>query len=108
MTKPADIFEAMPGRFDPAGAGNWETTIQFKLRGEDGGDWVMRVKDGSCTVEQGTAEQPKATIEMDAATWVGIHTGTVNPMQAFMTGKIKVTGNMGEVMKLNNPAIFRR
>ena len=35
-------------------------------------------------------------------------TGSVNPMQAFMSGKIKITGNMADVMKLQNPTVFAR
>ena len=35
-------------------------------------------------------------------------TGTVQAMQAFMTGQLKVEGNVGDVMKLNNPKIFAR
>jgi putative sterol carrier protein len=29
-------------------------------------------------------------------------------MQAFMTGKIKISGNMADVMKLQNPQVFSR
>lgn len=108
MPTPAEIFDAMPARFNPQGAAGWETQVQFNLAGEGGGAWYLVVKDGKCEVKQGAAPAPKATVNTDAATWVGINTGAVNPMQAFMTGKIKVQGNMGELMKLNNPAVFRK
>ncbi len=108
MTKPIEILQAMAQCFDPTGAGDWETAIQFHLSGEDGGDFTLEIKNGSCAVGEGTLENPKATISMADKTFVGINTGTMNPMTAFMTGKIKVKGNMGEIMKLNNPAIFRR
>ncbi|HVY61693.1 MAG TPA: SCP2 sterol-binding domain-containing protein [Planctomycetota bacterium] len=104
----ADIFNAMPGRFNGDAAGPWETVIQFNVAGEGGGNWTMEVKGGKCTVAEGTATGPKATVNTDADTWVGINTGKVNPMQAFMTGKIKVQGNMGELMKLQNPSIFKK
>ena len=104
----AEIFNAMPGRFNGEAAGNWETIIQFNVAGEGGGTWNMVVKDKKCEVKEGNAEGPKATVNTDADTWVGINTGKANPMQAFMTGKIKVQGNMGELMKLNNPAIFKK
>jgi putative sterol carrier protein len=103
-----DIFKALPGRFQSDSAGTWETVIQFNVAGEGGGNWTMEVKGGKCDVRTGTADAPKATVETDAETWVGINTGKVNPMQAFMTGKIKVKGNMGELMKLNNPSVFKR
>ena len=108
MPTAADIFESMPSRFNGPAAGSWETIVQFNLAGEGGGSWFMEVKDGKCEVKQGTASSPKATVNTDATTWVGVNTGTVNGMQAFMTGKIKVQGNMGELMKLNNPQLFKK
>jgi len=41
-------------------------------------------------------------------TWLGIVDGSVNPMTAFMTGKVKVQGNLGDVLKLQDPSLFRR
>jgi len=103
-----EIFQAMPGRFNCEAAGPWETLIQFNISGADGGLWYMEVKGGKCDVQQGTKDGPKATVLTDTDTWVGIMSGTLNPVQAFMTGKIKVQGNMMELMKLNNPAVFKR
>ena len=108
MATCADIFNAMPGRFNAEAAGNWESSIQFNIAGEGGGNWTLEVKGGKCEVKEGTAAGAKATVNTDAETWVGINTGKVNAMQAFMTGKIKVQGNMGELMKLQNPAVFKR
>ncbi len=104
----ADIFKTMPERFNAEAAGDWETKIQFNIAGDGGGNWALEVTGGTCNVTEGTVEAPKATLNTDAETWVGMQTGTVNPMQAFMGGKIKVQGNMGELMKLNNPSVFRQ
>ena len=108
MATAQEIFDALPGRFNGQAAGTWETIIQFNLTGDGGGEWHMDVKDGKCSVESGKTATPKATLNTDAATWVGINTGAVNPMTAFMTGKIKVQGDMGQLMKLNNPQIFKK
>ncbi len=104
----AELIEAMPSRFNPEAAQNWETVVQFNISGEGGGTWTLEVKGGKCEVRQATAAGAKATVNTDAETWVGINTGKLNAMQAFMTGKIKIQGNMGEVIKVNNPSIFRR
>lgn len=108
MRTPLEVLQDMASRFDPAGAGDWETAIQFHLTGEQGGSYKLEVRGGECIVGEGEVDEPKATLSMADATFVGIHNGSLNPMMAFMTGKIKVQGNMGEIMKLNNPAIFRR
>ncbi|MGB0959120.1 MAG: SCP2 sterol-binding domain-containing protein [Halocynthiibacter sp.] len=40
------------------------------------------------------------TLTASADTFQGILSGDVNPTAAFMTGKLKVDGNMGMAMKL--------
>lgn len=101
------IFEAMPSRFVPENAVGWNAVIQFNISGEGGGNWYLTVKDGTATVTEGTAEAPTATVETDAETWVGMTLGTVNPQTAFFTGKIKIQGNMNDVLKLQGPAFKR-
>ena len=97
-----EIFEAIPTQFDPAAAGDWSTTIQFHIAGDKGGDFVLKVDGGSCQTNEGTAEGASATIETDDETWMGIVGGSTNPMTAFTLGKLKVKGNMADVMKMQN------
>jgi putative sterol carrier protein len=102
-----DIFEAMPSRFNSDAAGSWNANIQFKFD-EGAASWYITIADGACSVGEGDVESPSATINTQSDTWVGMITGKVNPMQAFMSGKIKITGNMADVMKLQNPTVFAR
>lgn len=96
------IFDEIPNRFDPSAAAGWNTTIQFHIAGDKGGDYVLKVADGKCETSEGTADSPSATIETDDETWMGIVSGSTNPMTAFTLGKLKVKGNMGDVMKMQN------
>jgi putative sterol carrier protein len=100
-----DIFEAMPGRFNSEAAGSWTTCVQFHFDDEN---WILNVADGTCTVEEGTADNATATINTNADTWIGMITGKVNPMQAFMSGQIKIAGNMADVMKLQDTRLFSK
>lgn len=102
------ILEAMPSRFNPEGAGSWNTVVQFNFSGDKGGSWYLTVKDGKCSVAEGAAEKPNATVNTTGDTWIGMITGKINPQMAFMSGQLKIQGNMGDIMKLNNPAVFRR
>ena len=103
-----DIFEAMPARFNSAAAGDWNADIQFNFSGDDGENWFVSVGEGACNVGAGTHDSPSATIDTSSDTWIGMITGSVDPMQAFMSGKLKVSGNIGDVMKLQNPNVFAR
>ena len=95
----SEIFTEMPNRFDAEAAGDWEAKMLYKIEGEGGGNWVVEVKDGAAAVTEGEADDASATVETDAETWVGIAEGTVEPTTAFMTGKIRIQGNMADVMK---------
>jgi putative sterol carrier protein len=100
------VFDAMPSRFKPEGAGDWSATIQFLISGDKGGDYTVKIADSTCTVTEGIDPEATATMTTNDETWIGIINGTANPMMAFTLGKIKISGNMGDVMKLQNPSIF--
>ncbi len=108
ITHVKQIFDEFPNRFQPDGAGDWNAIIQFNISGDKGGDYVVTVKDGTCTAVEGVDENATSTIVTSDDTWIGIIEGTVNPMTAFMTQQLKVKGDMGAVMKLQNPAIFAK
>lgn len=97
-----DIFNEFPNRFNKDAAGDWTTKIQFDISGPKGGQWVLDVNNGEPNVEEGTAADPNCTISTSDETWIGLVEGTVNPMSAFTMGQLKVKGNMGDVMKLQN------
>ncbi len=100
-----EIIEALPRVFQPDKAEGMNETFQFELSGEGGGTWVAKVADGQCTVTEGAIDSPSVTISMKAADYVAIAQGKLDTMQAFMSGKIKVKGDMGLVMKL--PTLFK-
>jgi putative sterol carrier protein len=81
-------------------AAGLDASIQFKLTGAQAADWVVTIKDAKCTLTQGLAPAPKLTITADSANFVKIFSGQIDPMQAFMQGKLKVTGDMNLAMKL--------
>ena len=101
-----EIFNEMPNRFDAEAAGDWEAKVQYKIEGDGGGNWIVAVSGGSATVTTGEADDASATVETDAETWVGIAEGSVEPTTAFMTGKIRIQGNMADVMK--SQSVFKK
>ena len=67
-----------------------------------GGEWAVNVNDGHITVEQGKHPQPQLTIKASADDAVKLMEGKLNPMNAFLTGKVKAIGDIGLGMKLLN------
>jgi putative sterol carrier protein len=49
--------------------------------------------------------EPRATIVMDGADFLKLVTGNSNPVMAFITGKLKIRGDLGFAAQL--PGLFR-
>ena len=99
MTTPADIFARTAENLIPEKAGDMNAAVAFDLSGPEGGQWTVKIDNGACTVEEGIADGADATISMDGNDYVDMMTGKLNPMMAFMGGKVKVSGDLNTVMK---------
>ena len=102
MPTVSEIFGAMSGQLESQDIADMDVTIQFELSGDNGGNWMAVVKDGKANVTEGTADVPTATIKMDGDDFVAMSSGELNAVSAFMTGKIKVEGDLNTVMKFQS------
>src|SRR4029450_1016045 len=76
-------------------------TIKNVIDTPDGAKrYWMRFEGGSVTLEAGDAEKADATIEQDYDTAVALAKRQLNPVSAFMTGKIRINGSMMLLMQL--------
>ena len=96
----AEIFAGMPQSFRADRAGAMRAVFQFNLSGEGGGNWNVSVADGACNVVEGKASKADVTIAMAAPDFVKMIGGELQPVAAFMQGKIKLQGDMAMAMKL--------
>ncbi len=84
-----------------AAAGPVNVTIQNVINTADGPKrYWMRFDGGSVVMGAGDAENPDATIEQDYDTAVALAKSELNPVTAFMTGKIRINGSMMLLMQL--------
>lgn len=99
-----ELFEAMPARLNTTVAAGLNKTLQWNITGNDPGVWTLHIADGACSLIPGIVEKPDVTFTMASHDWLALEEGKLNPMQAFMMGKLKVTGDMGLAMKV--PQLF--
>jgi putative sterol carrier protein len=92
-----EFFEQLPNRVVPEKTAGMNNSYVFAIDGE--GTWTVRVANGAVTVEEGDTGGD-CTIATSSATFDRIVAGDQNPTAAYMTGKLKVKGDMGAAMKL--------
>ena len=104
MDSVSEFFEKFESRAaaNPEAATSPNAVYQFNITGDGGGDWALDLTKGKSSdfVGQGTHDGPGATITVSDEDWLGMINGTLNPMQAFMSGKIKIDGDMTLAMSL--------
>jgi putative sterol carrier protein len=93
-----EFFETLEARSgDSSKAAGLNATYLFDISGA--GKWTVRVENGKVSVREGEGEAD-TTISASDETFVKIVNGEQNPTSAFMTGKLKVSGDLGNAMKL--------
>ena len=92
-----EFFAQLPERADPAKTAGMTNTYVFDVEGA--GQWTVAVDDGKVTVNEGASEAD-CTISATEETLVKIAKGEANATTAYMTGKLKIDGDMGAALKL--------
>jgi putative sterol carrier protein len=91
---PSELFASLPDRFRSERAGDLRATYAFELSGEGGGAWTVHVADGALQVADGADPAADVTIRASADDWMAIVEGRKDPQLAFLTGKLKVSGDL--------------
>jgi putative sterol carrier protein len=94
-----EFFDKLESDADPSKLAGMSNSYLFDIEGE--GQWLVSVADGKLSVTDGGADaSADATISTSAETFEKIVAGEQNPTTAYMTGKLKIKGDMGAAMKL--------
>jgi putative sterol carrier protein len=97
MENPREFFETLESRVDPEKAKGMTASYKFDIDGS--GSWLVDVDDGHVTVREGDGDAD-CTISASTETFLKIANREQNPTAAYMSGKLKVKGDMGQAMKL--------
>jgi putative sterol carrier protein len=95
--EPREFFETLESRVDASKAKGMTASYKFVIDGS--GTWVVDVDDGKVTVSEGDGDAD-TTITASTETFTKIASREQNPTAAYMSGKLKVKGDMGQAMKL--------
>jgi putative sterol carrier protein len=93
-----EFFDALPGRAEPARLAGIESSYLFDIAGE--GRWLVDVRDQKVTVTENPDGEADVSFSLSGETFDRILTGKQNPMIAYMTGKLKISGDMSTAMEL--------
>ena len=90
MSAAVDLLKKLPAAFNADAAAGVDATLQFNCSSPVN----AVIKNGSCSVNEGTASAADVTITMEDDDLVALMKGELNGMTAFMTGKLQIEGDL--------------
>ncbi|XP_015178278.1 PREDICTED: hydroxysteroid dehydrogenase-like protein 2 [Polistes dominula] len=99
--KIADIFSAINANLSAELVNKTNAVYQFNVKGEEASTWYLNLKSGTGSTGKGEPKDPAdAILTMNSEQFFAMFSGKLKPATAFMTGKLKISGNLQKAMKL--------
>jgi putative sterol carrier protein len=92
-----EFFDTLPEKVTGDRIAGMTNSYVFDIEGA--GAWTVAIADGTLTVSEGVGEAD-CTISTSEESFEKIMSGEQNATTAYMTGKLKIKGDMGAAMKL--------
>ena len=95
------VFEQMGARFRPEHATGVDAESQFVIR--EGGEehpYLVVIRDGRCVVRPERGAEPRVTLVAEVVPFVRLVTGHAEGANLFMTGKLRVAGDLVFALRL--------
>lgn len=101
-----EIFSRMEGLFLPDRAAGVEASVAYKVTGEGGGEYTCVVSGGAFSLLREAKADAQATVTISDEDWIALNEGRLDPMTAYLSGKLKAAGDQNLLMKF--PKLFKR
>ncbi|MEA2453153.1 MAG: hypothetical protein QOG04_1863 [Actinomycetota bacterium] len=98
-----NIFEGMRDSFNPESAKDVSATVQYDVTTDDGvKQWSVNFDNGTCTVTEGPSDSPRLTMALGLVDFIRLIFNQAQGPQLFMSGKLKLQGDMMWAMQMQN------
>lgn len=87
-------------KLDPSVTKGKEGVYQFDITGEDSGVFQIIIDEEDPRAVEGEEKEAGVILTIDGDDFRNLVAGDLNPTVAFMSGKLKIKGNMGLALKL--------
>ncbi|KAM4639196.1 hydroxysteroid dehydrogenase-like protein 2 isoform 1-T1 [Amazona ochrocephala] len=97
----AETFRVIQGAITEEYVRTTQGIFQFELSGDEGGTWYIDLKTKGGNAGSGKPPlKADVVMSMSSTDFVKMFTGKLKPTLAFMTGKLRIKGNMALAIKL--------
>lgn len=92
-----EVFRRMEVHFRADRAGATRAVVHFHLTGGTSGDdaYEVIIENAECTIGKGATRDARATVTLGPVEFLKLATGNASAPVLFMTGKLKVKGDLG-------------
>jgi len=92
-----EVFRRMEQHFKPSSAAGVDAVVHWKITGRPDGaidHYEVVLKDGTCTVREEPQNEPRVTLALDGVDFMRLVTGNAAGPMLFMSGKLKIEGDL--------------
>jgi putative sterol carrier protein len=94
-----EVFRRMEIHFKADRAGSTKAVVHWRISGGSGEDGYDRyetvIENGECSINKEVAREPRCTVTLAPVEFLKLVTGNASAPLLFMSGKLKVAGDLG-------------
>ena len=95
-----EFFQLLPDQLDSDAAEDLDAVYQFDLSGAQGGQYILTIRERTCQVAEGMHADPHVVFSMAGEDCIKILKGQLNGPAVAMSGRLKISGDIGLAMQL--------